>query len=108
MSNSFVIDNTPPAIGNVKSSVKGKTVSITAKAVDRTSIVSAIEYSLDSAADWQLVLPSNKMFDSPEETVSFTLRGLSEGAHQITLRATDAKGNQAFETVSVTIVVEGH
>ena len=108
VSNSFVIDNTPPAIGNVKSSVKGKTVSITAKAVDRTSIVSAIEYSLDSAADWQLVLPSNKMFDSPEETVSFTLRGLSEGAHQITLRATDAKGNQAFETVSVTIVVEGH
>jgi WD40 repeat protein len=103
VSNPVVIDNTPPVIGDVKSTVAGSEVTVSAKAVDRTSIVSAIEYAVDSSTDWQLVLPSNKIFDSPEETVNFTLRGLSAGAHQITLRATDGKGNQVFETVLVTI-----
>ena len=103
VSNPFVIDNTAPVLGDVKSSVKGSAVTIAAKAVDRTSIVSAIDYAVDSNSDWQMVLPSNKMFDSPEESVNFTVRGLSAGAHQITLRATDAKGNQTFETMLVTI-----
>jgi hypothetical protein len=29
--------------------------------------------------------------------------GLPGGSHQITVRATDAKGNQAFESVFVTV-----
>lgn len=103
VSNPVVIDNTPPSIGDVKTAVNGVAVTVDARAVDRTSIVAAIEYSLDSSTDWQLVLPSNKMFDSPEEAVHFTVPGLSAGAHQLTLRATDAKGNQAFETVLVTV-----
>ena len=103
VSNPFVIDNTAPVLGDVKSSVKGSSVTLSAKAVDRTSIVSTIDYAVDSSSDWQMVLPSNKMFDSPEESVNFTVRGLSAGAHQITLRAIDAKGNQTFETVLVTI-----
>ena len=103
VSNPFMIDNTAPVLGDVKSSVKGTALTIAAKAVDRTSIVSAIDYAVDSNSDWQMVLPSNKMFDSPEESVNFTIRGLSAGAHQITLRATDGRGNQAFETVLVTI-----
>jgi hypothetical protein len=103
VSDPVVIDNTPPTIGDVKTAVKGGAVTVDARAVDRTSIVAAIEYSLDSSTDWQLVLPSNKMFDSPEEAVHFTVPGLSAGAHQLTLRATDARGNQAFETVLVTV-----
>jgi hypothetical protein len=103
VSNPVVIDNTPPVLGNVKSTVKGTAATVAAKAVDRTSIVAAIDYAVDSNSDWQMVLPSNKMFDSPEESVEFTVKGLSAGTHQITLRATDARGNQAFETVLVTI-----
>ena len=74
-----------------------------AGARQRTSIVAGFDYAVDSNSDWQLVLPSNKMFDSPEESVEFTLRGLSLGAHQVTLRATDARGNQVFETGLVTV-----
>jgi hypothetical protein len=103
VSSPVVIDNTPPVMGDVKSKVAGSEVTVSAKAVDRTSIVAAVEYAVDSSTDWQLVLPSNKIFDSPEETVNFTVRGLSAGAHQITLRATDGKGNQVFETVLVTV-----
>jgi hypothetical protein len=62
-----------------------------------------MEYSVDSGGDWQAVLPSDNIFDSPEETVDFTVPKLSAGAHQITLRAGDAKGNHAYETVFVNI-----
>ena len=99
----LVIDNTPPVIGDVSAAVKAGVATIKAKAVDRVSIVAAMEYTIDSSTDWQLVLPSNKIFDSPEASVELVLAKLSAGAHQITLRATDAKGNQAFETVLVQI-----
>ena len=103
VSTAVVVDNTPPVIGDMDAAVKGNAVTVSAKAVDRTSIVAAIEYAVDSGSDWQFILPSNRMYDSPEEAVKFTLKGLAAGAHQVTLRATDAKGNQAFQTVLVTI-----
>jgi hypothetical protein len=103
VSEAVLVDNTPPVIGDVKSVVKGSAVTIDARAADHTSIVASFDYSVDSNTDWQMVLPSNKIFDSPEEMVSFTIRGLSAGPHQITLRAADAKGNTAFETVLITI-----
>jgi hypothetical protein len=103
ISDPLVIDNTPPVIGDVKTVVKGSAVTVDARAADRASIVAGIDYAVDSNADWQMVLPSNKIFDSPEESVTFTVPALSPGAHQVMLRATDAKGNQAFETVLVNV-----
>ena len=73
------------------------------KVVDRTSIVAALDYSVNSSKGWQAVLPSDNIFDCPEEGVSFSVPGLPAGSHQITVRATDAKGNQAFESVLVTV-----
>jgi len=67
------------------------------------STVAGLMYSVDSSTDWQTVLPSDKIADSPEETYGFAVPALSPGAHQITVRATDAYGNQAFEAVTVTI-----
>ncbi|HEX2971611.1 MAG TPA: hypothetical protein VHP11_04730, partial [Tepidisphaeraceae bacterium] len=61
------------------------------------------EYSVDSKDDWQTVSASDKIYDSPEEGVSFKVEGLAAGAHQIALRATDAYGNQAYEAVQVVI-----
>jgi hypothetical protein len=43
------------------------------------------------------------MADSPEETYDFVIGGLGAGDHQVTLRATDSHGNQAFESVTVSI-----
>jgi len=65
--------------------------------------VASFEYSIDSSGDWQAVLPSDNIFDGPEEKVDFTISKLTPGAHQITLRAGDAKGNHAYETVLVNI-----
>ncbi|MGA2496732.1 MAG: hypothetical protein ABSH20_03265 [Tepidisphaeraceae bacterium] len=103
LSNQFVIDNTPPVIGDIKTTIDGKNVKIEAKVVDRTGTVAAVDYAVDSKDDWQAADASDKIFDSPEEGVVFTADGLSAGAHQITIRATDDHGNQSYETVQVKV-----
>jgi hypothetical protein len=97
------IDNTAPMIGSVKWTANGPAVDVGLRVVDRSSIVSSLEYTVNSSKGWQAVLPSDSIFDSPEEAISFSVPGLSAGSHQITVRATDAKGNQAFESVFVTV-----
>jgi hypothetical protein len=101
VSDPVLVDNTSPVIGDLKWARKGAAVQVDLTVVDRTSVVAAVDYAVDSGREWQAVLPSDNIFDGPEETVSFSVPGLSAGTHQLTLRATDAKGNQAFENVFV-------
>jgi hypothetical protein len=103
ISDPVLVDNTPPVIGDVKSQQLGNAIKIDLKAVDRTSTVASVDYAVDSNKDWQFVLPTNQIYDSPEETVSFTIKDLPPGQHQVTLRATDSQGNQAFENLFVTV-----
>jgi hypothetical protein len=103
VSDPVVVDNTAPLIGSIEAKQNGPAVDVKLRVVDRSSIVSAVDYAVDSAKGWQAVLPSDNIFDSPEEAVSFSVPGLSGGSHQITIRAVDAKGNQAFETVVVDV-----
>jgi outer membrane protein assembly factor BamB len=97
------VDNTPPVIGDLKSQVDGVSAKLSLKVVDQTSAVARLEYSTDSSGTWQSVLPSDSIADSPEEAYELVVPGLSAGAHQIMLRATDSKGNRAFESVNVTV-----
>jgi hypothetical protein len=103
VSDPVVVDNTPPAIGDIRAEAKGATARVRASVVDRGTTVASLEYSVDAMGDWQAVLPSDNIFDGPEEKVDFTISKLTPGPHQITLRAGDAKGNHAYETVLVTI-----
>ncbi len=68
-------------------------------ATDKTSTVGNVEYVVDSGDEWQSVLPVGGIFDSPTETVKFSLKGLTVGGHQATIRATDSRGNLALQTV---------
>jgi hypothetical protein len=58
---------------------------------------------VDSADDWQAVLPVDMIADSPQESYDFIVGGLDSGRHQITLRATDDSGNLSYQTLIVTI-----
>ena len=73
------------------------------RVTDRTSTVASLEYSVDSSETWQAVLPTDKIFDEPEETVSITIADLAAGDHQIALRAADSHGNIGLQTVTVTV-----
>jgi hypothetical protein len=90
-------------IGDVITAISGQSVKVDLKAVDRTSTVAAVDFAVDSAQDWQVATPSDSMFDGPQAPATFSIKGLSPGPHQITVRATDARGNQGFENIFVTI-----
>jgi hypothetical protein len=98
-----VVDNTPPIIGDLQTKIAGSTVNIKLRVTDETSTVASMEYSIDSSDVWQTVLPVDKIFDEPDETVAISVANVTPGAHQITLRATDAHGNIALQTVNVTV-----
>ena len=57
----------------------------------------------DTFDDWQSVLPSDKIADSPEEKLDFSITALKPGAHQVTVRAVDARGNAAMASAAVTV-----
>ena len=99
----LTVDNTPPAIGDLSATADGKSAQVKLSVVDRTSTVAKVEYALDGAADWQIVLPVDMIADSPKEAYAATLADLKPGPHQIALRATDSAGNVAFATVGVRI-----
>jgi hypothetical protein len=103
VSDSVIVDNAPPVIGDLKSTVEGTDVKVSLKVVDRTSVVAALSYSVDSSTDWHAVLPSDSIADSPEESYEFTVPHLAAGAHQIMLRALDSHGNPGYESINLTI-----
>jgi hypothetical protein len=103
VSDPIVVDNTPPDVGDIKWKQIGPVVHLELTAVDQSSTVAAVDYVVDSAKDWQLVLPTSSIYDSPTEEISFDIKGLAPGMHQVTLRATDSKGNQAFVNVFVKV-----
>jgi WD40 repeat protein len=103
VSEPIVVDNTPPDIGDIKWKQAGESVHLELTAVDQSSTVAAVDYIVDSGKDWQLVLPAGNIYDSPTEEISFDIQGLAPGTHQVTLRATDSKGNQSFQNVFVKV-----
>ena len=103
ISETISIDNTGPVIGDVVTRKEGGKVTVSARVVDRMSTVASVDYAVDAADDWQAVASSDMLFDSPEETVKFTVSGLTVGQHQLTLRARDSHGNATYETLVITV-----
>jgi hypothetical protein len=101
VSDYFIVDNTPPTIGDVDTKSAGNSVTISLRAQDRTSTIANVEYTLDSSDQWQTLLPVDGIFDAPDELVRFTVTGLTPGEHQVTIRATDSRGNQALQSLII-------
>lgn len=101
ISDPITIDNTPPTIGDVKTEVKDGQLTVSLRAVDRISTIAGVDFSLDASDDWQAASSSDMLFDSPDETVRFTVPKLSPGQHQLTIRARDSRGNMTIETLIV-------
>lgn len=103
LSDPILVDNTAPIIGDLKWLKQPGGVKVTFRVVDHTSTVASAEFAVDSSDNWQAVLPSDNIFDDPDEAVEMTVRGLGVGPHQITVRATDSRGNTAYENILVTV-----
>jgi WD40 repeat protein len=103
VSDPLLVDNTPPVLGNLDARSGAGEVRIQADAIDRSTTLAAFAYTVDSSDEWQTVLPSDKIADGPEEKLDFSIKDLKPGPHQVTVRATDARGNQTMQTIPVTV-----
>ncbi len=102
-SDPVMIDNTPPVIGDLKSVPTKDGAEISLRVVDRTGTVAGVDYAVDARDDWQAAYSSDMLYDSPDETVKFVVTKLAAGPHQVTIRAADAAGNTAYETLIITV-----
>jgi hypothetical protein len=91
-SDPFTIDNTPPAIANLRAS--GNVVRW--QAADALSMIYKAEYSVDGG-DWTVADPEGKLSDSKALEYSLTLKNLAPGEHTVAVRVTDENDNSAVE-----------
>ncbi len=96
LSEPITVDNTPPAIKALDVTAGAGGVTVTGKAVDATSRIKALAYSVDSAEQWHVVLPVDMICDSADETFRFDVEDLESGPHEISIRAVDIYGNTAY------------
>jgi hypothetical protein len=101
VSDYYIVDNMPPTIGDVQHRRAGDVLTVSLRVQDRTSTIANVEYTVDSDDQWQAVLPVDGIFDAPDQNVRFSVKGLTPGEHQVTIRATDSRGNQALQSIIV-------
>jgi sugar lactone lactonase YvrE len=88
----FDVDNTPPRIEEIKTSMQGSTARVGFTAADSFSIIREAAWSVD-AGDWVVAPPADGLEDSRSELHEIDVEGLAAGEHSIVIRATDGAGN---------------
>lgn len=101
-SDPVVVDNTAPLLRSLIGRRGSATILLSGTAVDASSRIVAIHYSLDSQDDWIAVLPKDGICDSGKETFAVTIRDVKPGPHRIAVRVADVHGNVGYGSVSVT------
>ncbi len=101
VSDPVVIDNTPPVFANVRTRREGGRLTIEGEVRDALTALRSIQYNLNGAERYEPVLPTDLIFDSTRETFSVSIDDLSPGPHVVTLRASDGRGNTAYESVLI-------
>ena len=105
VSDPVLIDNTPPAIGDIKVSKNNGKTNVDLRVADRAGMIASLEYAMDGDEHWQTVLPSDMLDDSPDEQYTIVLpdptaKEASE-TRVVSLRARDENGNIAHESVTI-------
>jgi hypothetical protein len=103
VSDLVMVDNTPPVIHVERLQPDGKKLHVRAVIKDALSPVTSAKYTIDSNDEWKALSPTDDIFDSPEETVDFTVEDLDVGPHRIVIMAEDDPGNDAYATRAFTI-----
>jgi hypothetical protein len=86
----FLVDNTGPAILNVKTEKKSANGVLTFQVKDALSILDQVLVSVD-AEPWQEAYPDDAVMDSKTEL--FTLELSGAGSHDLAIKAEDKNGN---------------
>jgi hypothetical protein len=97
-SDPITVDNTPPTI-TLSVSRQGATIHLLAHAVDATSAIDKLEYSIGGAT-WRLALPTDGLADSPDEHYDIVVASEADLA-RLVVRVTDTLGNVATQPAPI-------
>ena len=92
VSAAFDIDNSAPSVQLHTVAQGGTTATVTGAITDAATAIRKAAYSLNSG-DWQVVFPADGIFDSPTETLNFSIRNLKPGSYTLVVKTEDALGN---------------
>ncbi|HMO25000.1 MAG TPA: hypothetical protein PKB10_01905 [Tepidisphaeraceae bacterium] len=101
LSEPVLIDNTPPAINDVRIERKGERVVVRVRVSDRTGTVAEAAWSEASGRDWNKLRPVDTIADSPEEQFEIELPLPADGPGAIVVRARDGAGNEAYRVIEL-------
>ena len=93
-SDAFIIDNTPPAIDNVKTTAEGGKQNVRFTAKDTLSWINKAEYSVNGA-DWMMLDPINKVTDS--QSLDYELK--VDNGSVLSVRVFDENDNQSVRQI---------
>ncbi|MDA1311725.1 MAG: hypothetical protein O2968_00170 [Acidobacteria bacterium] len=100
ISEPFAIDNTAPAISELRAEFAGATLRVRFIGADSASMIEKAEYSLDGG-DWTPMLPSTRLFDAKELSFDFETAQVEAGEHTVAVRVYDRFDNITTDKVVV-------
>lgn len=96
-SQAFLVDNTRPEVVGLSAQAN----SITGRARDAASVISAIEFAVDGG-DWRPAAPDDGLLDERDEAFRVALPdGLAPGPHIVNVRAWDSADNVGSSRIEV-------
>ncbi|MFH0794041.1 MAG: WD40 repeat domain-containing protein [bacterium] len=97
VSDRFTVDQTTPQFSNLKSSgPDNKKFKVGFTASDASSLLASAKYNVN-AGDWNILFPTDGIFDSKTETFEFETPSLDGAEHTLSISVTDAEGNTRIE-----------
>ena len=104
ISDPIIVDNTPPVIRKYSLDKTGRTATLKLQVTDELSVISKLEYTINSNAQWKSALPDDLIFDTTDESFTIVTEELAPGEHIIALRISDSAGNTTYRTFEVSML----
>jgi len=113
-----VVDNTGPIIDILSigdnqdttllapAKIKGTRAVIELSVIDKYSVISALDYTLNSSDDYKAAVPKDLVFDTTKENFTIAIEDLKEGEHIIALRAKDDVGNKTYTSIEIEVSIK--
>ncbi len=104
ISDPIIVDNTPPVIRKYSLDKTGRTATLKLQVTDELSVISKLEYTINSNAQWRNALPDDLIFDTTDESFTIVTEELDPGEHIIAVRISDSAGNTTYRTFEVSML----
>ena len=98
-----VVDNTAPIVRGLAANADGRAIHVKGSAVDASSRLIGLQYSIDSQNKWQAVLPTDGICDTNREDFTIDIKDAKPGLHRIAVKAVDLYGNTGYGSVEIVV-----